>query len=119
MSLTPADLTVGQKVWLRDTNRRQVVASRGTITKIGRKLVTIQSDEIGWWTKQYRLDSQQVNDDYGHQSFVTDDQAAAEVKRREDLETLNQHGFLLEWRAKPDGALLSAVAEFIRGWETQ
>lgn len=111
MTLTPADLHVGQEVILHDVNRRRdSVDVRGVVTKVGRKLVTIKG---AYAESQYRIAEQTRNDDYGHGSFRTLEQEALANQRVTDLATLARHGFKLEWNARPAAEDLRRVAELL------
>ena len=72
------DLTVGQQVWLYSSyGRGTQEPRRGTITKIGRKIVTIENDDKYKRTTQYRIAEQSVNETGGHTPsawFKTDEQ---------------------------------------------
>lgn len=73
------DLCVGQLVWIYDVNdRRGQGPYKGEITKLGTKLVTVAAVWIGNDGVKYtgtetvfRIDSQVINDNYGHSSFAT------------------------------------------------
>lgn len=118
MRLTANDLHVGQEVVLYDVNRRKdAPRPRGTITKVGRKLVTIRGN-WGGRPRQYRIDEQRINDNYGHSSFATLEQDAASEQRRADLAVLSRHGFKLEWNAKPSDDDLRAVAAILEQRES-
>lgn len=93
--LTPADLEVGQEVVVRNVNERRLGgAARGMVTKIGRKLVTIETSGMGWSARQYRLDTQYTNDDWGHQWFLTVDQQADEDERDTLWQRIGEHGIV-------------------------
>ena len=77
-------LAVGTEVVIRDVNESRLGGPRrGVVTKVGRKLVTVQ--DVSWGREQvYRLDSRRSNDAYGHASIQTPAEQA-EAERREWL----------------------------------
>lgn len=86
--MTPDELEVDQTLILRDQNENRMGGPKvGTVTKVGRKLVTI-APEQGWWTTTYRIDTQRVNDERGHGWFQTPDQYAEDVLRVEVMGAL-------------------------------
>jgi hypothetical protein len=107
----PAPLEAGQEVVLHDG--RSGSFTRGTITKIGRVLVTIQGPYGR--EEKYRMDDQHVPDGNGSgRWFTTLEQEAAAAQRTADIATLADHGFKLDWQAKPADSILHMVAEFLR-----
>lgn len=102
---------VGQEVVLHDG--RSGSLPRGTITKIGRVLVTIQGP-YGREDK-YRMDDQHVPDSNGSgRWFTTLEQEAVLAKRLEDRATLTEHGFKLDYSARPTDEKLALVADLLR-----
>lgn len=108
-----AEFQVGQMVVLHNVNdRRGGDPNVGTITKIGRTLVTV-ANKYGHEAK-YGMDDQTIRDNYGHSSFKTLDQEAAAAQRSVDIATLADRGFKLDWNARPTDADLHRVAELLR-----
>lgn len=71
-------LTVGQKVWVDDVNRRGRPREEATVTKVGRKLVTV---DRGYHSQVFRLDTGRSNDDFGHQWLLTAEMVAQADER--------------------------------------
>lgn len=65
----------------------------GVVAKVGRKLVTV---EYGCSRKVFRLDSGRANDDFGHQSVQTVEQAAEDARRQAVLDRLGSSGIKVE-----------------------
>lgn len=83
--------TVGQKVWIYDVNRRRGQGPQeGTVTKVGRKLVTVQVGTHWSWT--FRIEDGSRNDRYGHQWVKTDEQRKVEEHRNDLLRRLAEGG---------------------------
>ena len=86
----------------------------GEIVKVGRKLVTIH---CRGWDTVFRLDTQRINDGYGHEWFATPEQvalderhdAAMAVLRYVGLEMRSGHHLTLE-----QAEALAAVAGTFR-----
>jgi hypothetical protein len=68
MSDAHKKLKVGDTVHWSDVNSRRGELSSGKVTKVGRKLVTVDH-------RVFRLDTLCTNDEYGHQSLVLDVQS--------------------------------------------
>ncbi|MEV4672798.1 hypothetical protein AB0K34_14170 [Actinomadura sp. NPDC049382] len=90
--MSAPDLRVGDEVRVFDQNGRRMgqpdAGWPGTVTKIGRLLVTI---EYRGKSAQFRLDTQVVNDGYGHRYFKTLQQAARHQRLGRALYTLHEH----------------------------
>lgn len=106
-------LQVGQEVIIHNQNERRLGgATVGTITKIGRTLVTIKGPYGR--EEKYEIEHQSIRDNYGHAWFRTQEQEAVTVQREADIATLAEHGFKLDYHAKPTDDVLHRVAEFLR-----
>lgn len=78
-------VVLGQRVVMRDVNEGRYGGPKfGTVTKVGRKLVTVQNETAKWDEKVYRLDTGRQNDRYDHGYFQTIE-AFEEGKRRGEL----------------------------------
>lgn len=66
---------VGQRVWVYDVNGRGRGPDEATVTKVGRKLVTVAGPHN--WSRTFRLEDGLRNDDYGHQWIRTDEEREA------------------------------------------
>lgn len=90
---------VGQRVWLYDVNDR---ANRGpesvVVTKVGRKLVTIEG-KYGY-TATHRIETGRKNDDYGHTWIKTDDERAADDRREAAVKRMHAHGLRFDYGAR-------------------
>lgn len=85
-------MKVGDEVLVFSVNSRGRPPRRGVITRVGRTLVDIKY-EGSWGGKpeSFRLDTQQRNDDYGHECFKTPEQAALDERRTQAVRTLAEH----------------------------
>ena len=113
MTATAWNLEVGQKVWLHDVNARGRGPTRGTVTKLGNKLVTIRDDVYNYENK-YRIAEQTINDNYSHYWFRTDEQELDDNLREEAKNTLREHGLEIPFReaAIPTNKLM-AIAKIL------
>lgn len=107
--MTP--LTIGQHVHLTGRYRRE---TEGTVSKIGRRWVTITTP-----TGEVRYDRYDRTEEraVGAASrFWTDEQYAALLREQEDERTLNAHGFHVDSGAQR--AEVTAVAQLLRRGES-
>lgn len=67
---------VGQRVWIYDVNDRRSRGPReGTVTKVGRALVTVADVQFPAWAPQtFRIEDGRRNDKYAHQWIKTEQQ---------------------------------------------
>lgn len=105
------DLHEGQDVLITDVNvhgRRKyenLAPWPGKVRKVGRVLVTIgfsyghSTDERNWRAEQFRIETQHVNDQYGHQQFWLPEQWQAEHDRQALLDALRAAGVAIEAKA--------------------
>jgi hypothetical protein len=89
----------------------------GEVVHVARTLVTITSHNYG--TMKFRLDTQRVNDNYGHQWFRTPEQVAEDQRVRAGLAALKAAGFEVRTGYRPSGALIVALAEAARDFPEQ
>ena len=110
------ELKVGDEVLVFDVNwgrRGNAGGEPATVVKVGRKLVTLK---IGtWWEKQFRLDTQRINYDYGHLWFRTKKQVAEDNRRREAVAALASFGLELSRRCSLTTDRLEAVLSALAG----
>jgi hypothetical protein len=114
-------LTVGQEVRVFDVNARRRGQPHGgwagTITRVGRTLVYIDypgSRE----PKAFRIDGGAANDQYGHQSFLTLDEAARQARRTAALGVLHEHGLRLDYGHSLPLEEIEAIAAILRPDQT-
>lgn len=107
-----ATLEVGQEVWLFAARRDR---ERGTVVKVGRKLVTIRAGERDWDERQYRLASGIVNDNWGHHWFKTDEQVALDDRVSAARAALLAAGLSVRSYADLSLETLEAVAAVLAG----
>lgn len=82
-----ATYEVDQRVWVYDVNApRGRGPSEGTVTKVGRKLVTVR-DRYGH-SAVYRIDGGTINDNYGHQWIRTDAERDEHERYKAAVESL-------------------------------
>lgn len=125
--LTPADLPVGTVLVLTGIgNNRRAERTLATITKVGRKLITVGIDRGNGRTFDavLRLDSQCENGDFAGWSFRTAEQEADDVRRVAARERLRAYGvaFVDSHRYAPANAddvpvdLAEALADAADAW---
>jgi hypothetical protein len=110
-------LTVGQEVRVFDVNARRRGQPHdgwaGTITRVGRTLVYIDypgSRE----PKAFRIDGGAANDQYGHQSFLTLDEAAKQARMAAAVDVLHQHGLRPDFGHALPLEQVEAIAAILR-----
>ena len=109
-------LAVGQRVWIYDVNDRYGNGPvEGTVSKIGRKLVTVQSGKYRT-ESVFRLDDQHANDGFRHRWFRTDEQREAHDRRQVAEDALKKAGVQV-WQAKLTTEQVEAIAQIVRGPE--
>jgi hypothetical protein len=84
------------------------------VTKIGRSLVTLRTS---YREEKFRLDTQIINDNYGHVWFKTAEQAKSETARAESRAVLTAKGITLEYRARLTDEQIHQLAALVRSWE--
>lgn len=110
-----AKYSVGDEVRVFDVNgpRRGMPDNgwAGTVTAVGRKLMTVSYG--GYHNEKFRMDTGHINDSYGHQYVMTEEEvidrnlASSATKRLKDI------GLDLAWRKpKLSGQNLSLLADF-------
>lgn len=114
-------LKVGDEVRVFDVNGNRLGQPEGgwvgTVTKVGRKLVTIQTGDGYNGEKQYRLEDQMANDNYGHRRFKTLEQAAQDERRAEAMDVLRNAGINFGYRAIPFTVdQLEELAALVQSW---
>ena len=101
---------VGDVVIVRDVNERRPGGPKvGTVTKVGRKLVTVDFP-FHWNPMQFRIDTGVRNDAYQHQSIQTPDESADGVLFAELVTRLKEHGIELRRSRLGTDALLGILA---------
>lgn len=109
--MTP--LIIGQHVHLTGRYRRE---TEGTVTKIGRRWVTITTP-TGQEVRYDRYDRTEEEYTVGAAyRFWTDEEYADLLREQEDERTLNAHGFHVDSGAKRSE--VTAVAKLLRGGES-
>lgn len=108
------DWRIGQQAWLYDVNQRGPV--RVSVTKVGRKLVTVSGG--GLWSKTFRIENGRANDQFGHHWILTDEQrelsdrrAAANAVINDELTRYGARGGLSVEVLEAIAALLSKSAD--------
>lgn len=86
---------VGQEVLIRSVNQRGSEPEKATVTKVGRKLVTVRNQYN--WFEVYRMDTGKRNDNYGHEWLQTPEAYADEQHRTELWGQLRELGLKTEW----------------------
>lgn len=83
------DYYVGQELLIDDVNRRDRPLETCTVTKVGRKLVTVA---IGQWGREevYRIDTSKRNDNYQHRWLLTREEYEDRERRRVLLDALRK-----------------------------
>jgi hypothetical protein len=110
-------IQIGDTVYINDVNGLRGHPSTGTVTKIGRALVTVSY--TGYYPdEKYRLATQIINDKYGRRSFMTEAQELERARKLAASSSLQQHGIRLDWQCR-DWSIekMEAVAEVLRKFE--
>ena len=82
--------TVGQRVWIFDVNQGKRGPQEGTVTKVGRKLVTVRGP---WASATFRIETGQINSQYSNHTWIkTDEEKAYDERRAELIQALRDHG---------------------------
>lgn len=115
---TPTKYEVGQAVRIFDVNGKRLGQPEdgwpGHVTEVGRKLVTVEEDD-GWPNPtQYRIETGQKNDNYGHRYIKTPEQSAWDERKRASVAFLHQHGLEVGRKFDLDVTVLEAIADVIR-----
>lgn len=106
------DLKVGDKVVICGYNIKKPM--EGEVTKVGRTLVTIKTGRI---ERQYRIATGIINDNYGHEWFLTTERFAAREQKKLDVETLRKHGLEESLGRSMDPAKMHALVEFLENYK--
>lgn len=117
------DIEVGDEVRIFDVNsasRRQArrngefdEGAPATVEKVGRKLVTLREGNSSW-TRQFRLDTGLVNDNYGHAWFRTLADHERDRRQYEALKVLAEHRITIEPQARLTMEQIEALADVAR-----
>lgn len=114
------DLTVGQMVWVGDVHQNPYhprEPKQCSVTKIGRLLVTIDTDPARYHQfVQFRLDTQRINDGYGHQWFKTDPQKKQDEREASNTKYLKDIGVSLSRDCSLSGEDRERLVRLLREW---
>jgi hypothetical protein len=120
--LSASDLCVNQPVRVFDTNGSRMGQPEGgwpgRVVKIGRTLVTIDYPAGNRGPYQFRLDTRQVNDNYGHQWFRTEEEAEAEQRLASAVDILRGAGITIEYRSSLTADQVEELAAVVVGWSS-
>jgi hypothetical protein len=101
---------------------RRANETPGKITKVGRKLVTIEYGDPGSrrkTTDQFRIETGRVNDNYGREYFLTLEQAEEKARRKAALAVLEEHE-IEAGRGRRGGRLtteqIEQLAAVVKSW---
>jgi hypothetical protein len=107
-------LDVGEEVRVFDVNGKRHGMPEGgwpgEVVKVGRVLATIRCRN---GEQTFRLDTGQANDRYGHQWFLTVDQATEKTRRHRAESILREYGVETS-RASLSTGQLEAIAEIVK-----
>lgn len=111
-----ANWKVGDPLVLGGVNTRGRTYD-GTITKVGRSLVTIDAPHSGMTGYQFRIDTGRWNNQsFGHQWWIKTPQEHAEIARRaEVVETLSRVHRIDVYRASLPLSTLEAILRAVQG----
>lgn len=113
--MASAELKVGQEVRVFDQNGRRMGQPDGgwpgVVTKVGRKLVAIEYSNR---SAQFRLDTQVINDGYGHRYFETPEQVIRHQRLGRALKALHDHQIMLGRGHRLTVEQIEALAEVAR-----
>jgi hypothetical protein len=79
---------VGQTVWVHDINSRSG-PERGTVTRVGRRLITVQCGSGHRDERVFRIEDGRINDKYGHRWIKTEDEEAFDRRRGAAIDVLH------------------------------
>lgn len=79
---------VGQKVLIVGINDRGKPPFESEVLKVGRKLVTVKAPWYG--DAQFRMESNQINDQYGHYWLMTPESYAETIRRDQLLAAIRR-----------------------------
>ena len=109
-------IKVGDKVRVFDVNGRRMGQPdggwEGEVVRVGSKLAGITYG--GYAPKMFRLDTGSANDSYGHQSFLTIEQAEGKARKDAAVQILWEHKVILDFGHKLTTEQIEALAEVAR-----
>lgn len=105
---------VGDEVRVFDVNGRRNGMPKGgwpgTVTAVGRKLMTVSYG--GYRNEKFRMDTGRVNDNYGHQYIMTEEEVIDRDLATSAEKRLKDVGLDLAWgKPKLSGQNLSLLAD--------
>ena len=109
-------MKVGDEVRVYESGRGR--HRPGTITKIGRSLVTI-SGEFKWQTTVFRLDTQQENTPNPRQWFKTMGEVELAEREKVARAALQAVGIEVGYRARLSLEHIEELAAVVNGWDQQ
>jgi len=90
---------------------RGVKREPGTIVKVGRILVTIEYGGSYKTADQFRINTQRINDKYGHRWFKTPEQVAEDNRRTAAWNIINECGLERRFHTRTDGDFSTELLE--------
>jgi len=101
----------GDDVLVFERLNRGVKREPGTIVKVGRTLVTIEYGGSYKIADQFRIDTQRINNKYGHKWFKTPEQVAEDSRRTAAWNIIKECGLERRFDTRTDEDLSTELLE--------